>query len=113
MPRLDFPQVYRPIELRDYLPEFGDQAVAVWVNPPVDDLRQVIDAFQDTAADNEKIFACLSLLWQEWTADDVREFFAECQSKDADLWGWLIDATFAKINEHREERKKAFPVKSQ
>jgi len=112
MPRLDYPKVYRPVNLSDYLPDFGVQAVSVWVNPPVASLLQLVNLLQaDTPDNNQDIFNALAEIWQDWTAEDVAEQFAECAKYDRDLWEWLLESTFVVINDYRDERKKAFKVR--
>ena len=32
--KVNIPRVTRPVALSDYAPEFGDQAIEMWVNPP-------------------------------------------------------------------------------
>jgi hypothetical protein len=111
MPRLDFPRVLHPVNLSDYLPAFGAQAVSVWVNPPGDILRKIIDVLQAENPDNAAIFAALADLWDGWTAEEIGEMFAESSSREPDLWNWLIESTFAAINQYRDERKKAFKAR--
>jgi hypothetical protein len=111
MPRLDFPKVLHPVNLSDYLPAFGAQAVSVWVNPPVATLRQIIEVLQADIPDNQAIFAALADLWDGWTAEEIGELFTESTSREPDLWNWLIESTFSAINEYRDERKKAFKAR--
>jgi hypothetical protein len=105
MPRLSFPKVTRAIKLSDYLPELDEQVIIVWVNPPISQLRQIVEAIQGD--ENQPIFDGLAQLWQDWTVDEVKEQFEAGKDADPNFWGWLIEATFAAINEYREERKKA------
>jgi hypothetical protein len=110
MPRLSFPKVTREIKLADYLPELSEQAISVWVNPPTSELRQIIDALQ--GEENQPVFDGMAQLWQDWTADEIKEQFEAGKEIDPDFWNWLIEATFAAINDYRDERKKAFRGRS-
>jgi hypothetical protein len=111
MPRLDFPKVLHPVNLSDYLPAFGAQVVSVWVNPPVATLRHIIEVLQADNPDNAAIFAALADLWDGWTAEEIGELFEQSASREPDLWSWLIESTFAAVNDYRDERKKAFRVR--
>ena len=112
MPRLDFPKVYRPVNLSDYLPDFGAQVVSVWVNPPVASLLHLVNLLQADKPDLDAVFIALAEIWQDWTPEEVKEQFYECQRFDRDLWDWLLESTFQKFNEYRDERKKAFKARS-
>ena len=110
--KLEFPRILRPVNLSDYHEAFGAQSVNIWVNPPVDTLRDLLTQLQAETPDPAPIFATIADLWDGWTAEDVAEFNADCEARDADLWLWMMESTFAKINEYRDERKKVLPVRS-
>lgn len=110
MPRLQIPKITRDIKLADYLPELSEQVITVWVNPPLDDLRKIIDDLQGD--ENQPVFEGLARLWQDWTADEIKEQFEEANRVDPVFWQWLVDETFVQINDYRDERKKAFRGRS-
>jgi hypothetical protein len=90
-------KIVRPLALREFAPEYGDQTVSVWVNPP----RQLLEAYapvqaesraigrhiqelakkggEITEADRQAVASMLSAVNQRFSA-----WFAEVWSQDED-----------------------------
>jgi len=105
--KLNFPKVERPIKLSDYAPEFGEQEIKVWVNPPVSEMAAFIAALQNEATEDAEIFERLAYFWAGWTAEEVAEIYAHCRQNEPGVWSYLVNRTIEVTLEYRSAVKKA------
>ena len=105
--KLNFPKVNRSIKLADYAPEFGEQEISSWVNPPVSQMSAFIAALQNVDTKDEEVFERLAGLWVDWTAEEVKEIYTHCRENEPGLWTYLVNRTLEIALEYRSAVKKA------
>lgn len=110
------PEIHETIALADYAPEFGEQTISVWVNPPLNLIKsiaelddQVAEGFSDEIA--EQFLATLGQLWG-WPAEDVRKLYEHAQDTTPALFTWLVIKTLILIKGHRLGIKKNWTLPS-
>lgn len=114
---ISIPKLVRAIELSDYAPELAGVRVRVWVNPPLELVRDYnagceLTADPATRAEGwQKIFGAYARLWSagedpatQWSADDVRAL--KVSETDPRLYGWLLEKTWALVRAYREGEEK-------
>lgn len=110
--RIEIPTITQEIHLAEYAPEFGDQTIAVRVNPTrgtlitMSEMRTAVqqDGIQRTTA--QRFAAMIAKLWENWEADEVMELFEESYDTDPKLFEWLVLKSMTMILEHRAQVKK-------
>ena len=135
MPRLEVPKIVRPLALRAYVEEFGEDVIHVWVNPPRDlwrkydslmegvgvvraelkpdlgeeEVRMIVARLSELG---HEIQAWYAEIWSQgpvgttWKPEEVDELIAGVQDTDPALWPWLSQRTLDLIVEHRNRSKK-------
>jgi hypothetical protein len=104
--RLNFPKVERPILLSDYAPEFGEQEIKVWVNPPVARMTEFIEVLQNEQTKDDEVFERLAYFWVDWTAEEIKEIYTHCRENEPGLWSYLVNRTLEVALEYRSAVKK-------
>ena len=134
--KIDIPRVTRPVALSDYAPEFGDQAIQMWVNPPrkvrlafsdiMDRYKATLDELTEAEGDEAlsdlaervvelggEIYAWYADLWSqgddEWTADEVGEFVQACMDTDPGLWDYVQEGCLDAMAAYRRQKKAGSP----
>ena len=109
----EIPKIVKKIQLAEYAPEFEEQSLNVWVNPPTSVIERwdaaVVRVKEDPLHAVEglaEIDAVLAELWMV-TVEDVRELRNGSESTDPGLITWLMRQTWSLVFEHRMQRKKA------
>lgn len=102
----DIPKISKEIALADYAPEFGEQTIKVWVNPP----REIIDRINTTiqnfeAEKSDSYIDLIAALW-DWPAEDVVRLLNHSFETDPALFPWCVFKTFGMIKDHRSLLKK-------
>ena len=129
-------RIVRPVQMREYAEEYGDECIWTWANPPratrlefyqiADEYKKLVEG-ADSAEEGEqdtglagqletlmgRFHEWWSVLWSQhsdpethWSAEDVRELVDVARDTDPALWGWLQEACFEIMREHREGVKK-------
>jgi len=134
--KINIPKVTRPIRLSDYAPEFGEQVIEMWVNPPrdvrlefariADEFKAVRDALAavedaDEAGElvqqitdlGQSIYAWYAQMWSqagdEWTVEDVQEFANEALELDPALWDYVQETSLDLMQAYRRQKKASSP----
>ena len=137
--KISIPRVTRPVALSEYAPEYGDQTIQMWVNPPrenrlafaaisdkfapvQDQLQQAIeqedsDRVGELAKEIEalglEIYAWYAEMWSQggdtWTAEDVKELAETALDADPGLWSFLQDRSLEVMGEYRRRKKANSP----
>lgn len=107
---ITIPKITEKIQLSNYAPEFGDQWVSVWVNPPrkvmVDltvDSKGTEEPIDDT--DIERFLSALAKVW-DWSVEDIKKLKDDGDDANPYLFTWLIRETVRHIAEYRLGIKK-------
>src|SRR5574341_664690 len=109
---LSLPRLTRPLPLKDFLPEVGDQVMHVWVNPPDVALESLV-ALERAAKenpDNEPVVRALLTWYAEcwsqhgdpathWTFEEVRALVDDNPA----LYAWAARSTIDMLAEHLTE----------
>ena len=132
--RINIPKVVRPIRLSDYAPEFEDQAIGMWVNPPRDkrlefagitkrfaevreqiakteDRDELQDLFDRINEMGLEIYAWYADMWsqgegyEEWTGEEVKEMVEAALDTDHALWDFLQESSLDAMKEYRTRKK--------
>ena len=135
--KVNIPRVTRPIALSDYAPEFGEQVIQMWVNPPRAkrlEFAGIMDRYRDTLAAIEaaedgapeiaemaqrvvdiagELHAWYAEMWsqgdEEWTAEDVKELVEACMDTDPGLWGFIQESSMDTVQAYRRQKKANSP----
>lgn len=131
--QIDIPKIVELVDLGGYAPELAGTNVYAWINPPRGLLnryfeltaqsRQALKAVQATQNEAEQaavieqvkqagqgIAEWLAGLWSQgpdgthWTPDEIHALANS--DTDPQLYGWLLNATWERIDAHREHVKK-------
>lgn len=85
-----FPKIVRPIQLKEYAPEFGEEVVDVWVNPPRGELAV---NFEQAKRHQELIVKMLSIAEKKNKKNpELQAIKDEEEATRKEIYGW-----FAKI----------------
>jgi len=133
--KLNIPVVVRPIRLSDYAPEYGEQVVEMWVNPPRekrleyysiteryrDGLAAIEQADEDAISDlaeqivdlANELYAWYADMWSQgadsWTVEEVREIAEAAIDRDPRLWAYLQERSLDIVGEYRRQKKASSP----
>ena len=135
--KINIPRVTRPVALSDYAPEFGDQAIQMWVNPPRKvrmEFASMMDRYRETLAEIEKaeegapeladmtqaivdiageLHGWYAKMWSqgddEWTAEDVKAFVEAALDTDPGLWDFVQDGCLDAMAAYRRQKKADSP----
>ena len=137
--KISIPRVTRPIALSDYAPEYGDQEIQMWVNPPrerrlafatisdkfgplqgqlqeaiaAEDSERVGELAAEIEALGLEIYAWYAGMWSQgkdkWTAEDVKELAETALDADPGLWSFLQDRSLEVMGEYRRRKKASSP----
>ena len=134
--KINIPKVVRPIRLSDYAPEFGEQAIQMWVNPPRElrlryfDITEDYKAVRDQLEQSEEgddltplvervvelangIYAWYAEMWSqgggEWTMEDVQEFAQAAMDTDPALWDFVQESSLDVLQAYRRQKKADSP----
>ena len=130
--KISIPKVVRPIRLSDYAPEFGEQVIGMWVNPPrekrlefvditerfaevrgqieatedADELRELFDRIKALGVE---IYTWYAEMWSqgddEWTGEDVQALAEAALNTDPGLWDFLQESSLDAMSEYRTRKK--------
>ena len=109
---LKIPNIVKPIELKEYAPEFGEAKIYVWVNPPREMRLALINTIMTGEAKDEDIGEWFAKIWSEgpedthFTPDDVLKMAKESLDQDPQLWLWLMKRTTDLLVDHYGAKKK-------
>jgi hypothetical protein len=130
MMKIEIRKVLRPLRLAEYAAEYGETALAVWVNPPkaLGDERVALArmtyeaklAIAESEAESEaqaagvaqlreageKTLAWLAKIWSQeepWSVEEITQLY----ESDPALYQWLLRRTFEMVDEHRSAEKKS------
>ena len=134
--KINIPKVTRPIALSDYAPEFGEQVIEMWVNPPREKrlaFAGIMDRYRDTLARIEQaedsddladltqqivdqageLHAWYAEMWSqgedEWTAEQVKELAEAALDTDPGLWDFVQERSLDLMQEYRRRKKAGMP----
>ena len=134
--KITIPKVTRPIALSDYAPEFGEQVIEMWVNPPREKrlaFAGIMDRYRDTLARIEQaedsddladltqqivdqageLHAWYAEMWSqgedEWTAEQVKELAEAALDTDPGLWDFVQERSLDLMQEYRRRKKAGMP----
>ena len=135
--KVNIPRVVRPIALSDYAPEFGEQVIQMWVNPPREKrlaFAEIMDRYRDTLAQIEQaeaddsaladlaqqivgqageLHAWYAEMWSqggdEWTAEQVKELAEAALDTDPGLWDFVQERSLDLMQEYRRRKKASSP----
>ena len=134
--KINIPRVVRPVRLSDYAPEFGEQTIEMWVNPPrekrlafasitaeykvIQDQLNAAEEGDDTTAQVERIVelagelhAWYAEMWSqgedEWTAEDVGELVKVALDTDPGLWDFVQESSLDAMQAYRRQKKAGSP----
>ena len=134
--KINIPRVVRPVRLSDYAPEFGEQTIEMWVNPPrekrlafaaitaeykvIQDQLNAAEEGDDTTAQVERIVelagelhAWYAEMWSqgedEWTAEDVGELAKVALDTDPGLWDFVQESSLDAMQAYRRQKKADTP----
>ena len=134
--KINIPRVVRPVRLSDYAPEFGEQTIEMWVNPPrekrlafasitaeykvIQDQLNAAEEGDDTTAQVERIVelagelhAWYAEMWSqgedEWTAEDVGELVKVALDTDPGLWDFVQESSLDAMQAYRRQKKADSP----
>ena len=126
--KINIPKVTQPIALSDYAPEFGEQVIEMWVNPPREKrlaFAGIMDRYRDTLARIEQaedsddladltqqivdqageLHAWYAEMWSqgedEWTAEQVKELTEAALDTDPGLWDFVQARSLDLMQEYR------------
>ena len=134
--KVNIPKVVRPLPLSDYAPEFGEQVIEMWVNPPRakrlefaditrryketldqitateddDELQELVSAMEALAGELHEWYA---EMWSQgkdkWTAEEVKEFAAAALDTDPGLWDFVQEGSLDTMAAYRRQKKASSP----
>ena len=134
--KVNIPRVVRPIPLCDYAPEFGEQVIEMWVNPPRakrlefaditkryketmdllaateddDELQELVGVIEALAGELHDWYAEMWSQGQdEWTAAEVKEFAAAALDTDPGLWDYVQESSLDVMAAYRRQKKAGSP----
>ena len=134
--KINIPRVVRPVQLSDYAPEFGEQAIGMWVNPPrakrlefagiterfkgvqdqiegCDDGDELEGLFDQIKALGLEMYAWYAEMWSqgddEWTAEGVQELAEAALDTDPGLWDFVQESSLDAMQEYRRRKKASTP----
>lgn len=106
---IEIPKIYEDLPLCEYAPEFEDQTVRVWVNPPrgllvsLGEISGELETSPETVT--EKFINIVAELWS-WPVEDVRRLAEHSRETDPLLFQWLTTRTIVMVRDHRQRIKK-------
>jgi len=130
--KISIPKVVRAIRLSDYAPEFEDQAIGMWVNPPrekrlefagiterfaevreqiakTEDADELKELFDRIKALGLEIYAWYADMWSqsddEWTGEEVKALAEAAINTDPGLWDFLQESSLDAMKEYRTRKK--------
>ena len=131
--KINIPKVVRPIALSDYAPEFGEQEIGMWVNPPRDkrlefsgitkEYKEIQGQIEATEGDEltplverimelaGKLHAWYAEMWsqstkyEEWTGEEVKEMAEAALDTDPGLWDFIQESSLDAMAEYRTRKK--------
>ena len=135
--KVNIPKVTRPIRLSDYAPEFGEQVIEMWVNPPRETrlaFSGIMDRYRDTLAQIEEaeegapeladmvqavvdqageLHAWYAEMWSQgeddWAAEQVKELVEAALDTDPGLWEYVQERSLDLMREYRRRKKANTP----
>lgn len=130
--KINIPKVVRPIRLSDYAPEFGEQQVEMWVNPPrekrlafasiserfqgvreqiakTEDPDVLAALMEDIKALGLEMYAWWADMWSEgedeWTGEEVQTLVEAALNSDPGLWDFLQEQSLDAMQDYRNRKK--------
>ena len=135
--KINIPRVVRPVALSEYAPEFGDQAIQMWVNPPrkvrlefadiMDRYREVLSMIEEAESDDPnlenlaegiviiagELHGWYAQMWSqgedEWAAEDVKAFIEAALDTDPGLWDFVQEGCLDAMAAYRRQKKASSP----
>jgi hypothetical protein len=135
--KVSIPKVTRTIRLSDYAPEFGEQVIEMWVNPPRKkrlEFAGIMDRYRDTLAQIEQadegaeeladlaqliveqageLHAWYAEMWSqagdEWSPEDVKALVEAALDTDPGLWDFVQESSLDAMREYRRRKKANSP----
>lgn len=101
---MKIPNAVRPIRLAEFLPEFGDQVVYVWVNPPRDVLIRRAEQIKRAVSIRKQLGELKGL------TDDQSKALVESLAKDLEQVGEQMIVWLAEIWSQHAEPETHFSV---
>ena len=135
--KINIPRVTRPIRLSDYAPEFGEQVIEMWVNPPRAKRLayvSIMDRYRDTLGAIEQaeegapeladmaqriidiageLHGWYAEMWsqgeEQWTAEQVKELVEAAMDTDPGLWDYIQEQSLDVMQAYRRQKKADSP----
>lgn len=110
--KIEIPKVLATVDFGEYAPELKGKFLCVWVNPPADVLTEHFLLVSKVKADAPNAYVEMLnwyvRMWSQGTPEThwLLEELRELERSDASFLSWMISATWAKYQEHKEFKKK-------
>lgn len=126
--KINIPKVIAKVDYGEYASEMTGQYLHVWLNPPLEVLREHDEIMRGDKSNGEgqaakskeeiekdiqerenQMKEWYAKIWSQgpegthWTAEELREL----ESKDPTLLTWMINSTWQKRSEHLARKKKS------
>lgn len=83
--QINIPRIVRPVRLSDYAPEYGEQVIWMWVNPP----RELRLEFQNAALELDQVRDSLrQMAPDEADPDIVAQHVKRVEELGQELYAW-------------------------